>query len=451
MALRTGIAARSHAAARRSRRQLSSALCLLAVLAATATALTALPAAYAGDSDVTDAERSSERHGRNLEDSSKRECAFGEGDSGERGEEIESGEGRRRSRRELQARYAIQQALLDLWSEQYHLSPSPSSPPPLLHLPTSFALLSSSPPHPLNPSAASSFFSAFPIPPSLPPPSPPHLEDCIARTSARLRLEMQDSAGTGEFGGAEGAGGVGGQGSGGQGGGEGGSGGGGGGVRRRRMRRRGGWREVVMSGKSIGAMLKHTPRPPWIRGPDSSLLPFTRIAQRDIWLHQFPPSACSLPPAPPSSASPPPRAPRFLLLPWPRIGAQREGAGPTGPEGTGTGAGGAGAAGGRVEEEVASRVVATAAALAVGLATGRIVVPVDQSSAVLGKGEGDVTSDAERCEGDFLPLPLLPTHILCLPIFSPPSRCLRQSQPSIRPCRLGAAAAVRRPSGVVTT
>ncbi|CAI5954049.1 unnamed protein product [Closterium sp. NIES-64] len=141
-----------------------------------------------------------------------------------------------------------------------------------------------------------------------------------------------------------------------------------------------------------------------VRGSDTSLLPFTRMAQRDVWLHQFPPSSCSPPPTPPAS-TPPPRAPRFLLLPWPQFNTQgEESAAAAEAAATGTESSGAAGAGGRVaeEEEVASGVVAVAAALAVGLATGRIVVPVDQGSALLGEQgarQGSESNAAELCEG----------------------------------------------------
>ncbi|CAI7892641.1 unnamed protein product, partial [Closterium sp. NIES-54] len=34
------------------------------------------------------------------------------------------------------------------------------------------------------------------------------------------------------------------------------------------------------------------PQPPWIRGSDAANLGMTRVAQRDIWEHQFPPNRC---------------------------------------------------------------------------------------------------------------------------------------------------------------
>ncbi|CAI5515524.1 unnamed protein product [Closterium sp. Naga37s-1] len=44
----------------------------------------------------------------------------------------------------------------------------------------------------------------------------------------------------------------------------------------------------------------NVPQPPWVRGSDSSNLASTRVAQRDIWAHQFPPPS----PLPPHATAP---------------------------------------------------------------------------------------------------------------------------------------------------
>ncbi|CAI6007014.1 unnamed protein product [Closterium sp. NIES-64] len=45
------------------------------------------------------------------------------------------------------------------------------------------------------------------------------------------------------------------------------------------------------------------PQPPWVRGSDAGNLPLTRVAQRDLWAHQFPASCAGK---------------RLLLLDWPK-------------------------------------------------------------------------------------------------------------------------------------
>ncbi|CAI6003661.1 unnamed protein product [Closterium sp. NIES-64] len=56
---------------------------------------------------------------------------------------------------------------------------------------------------------------------------------------------------------------------------------------------------------------EEVPQPPWIRGPDEANLPLTRVVQRDIWRHQFPPGDCT--------------DKRLLIAKWPKPGGHGAG------------------------------------------------------------------------------------------------------------------------------
>ncbi|GJP53313.1 hypothetical protein CLOM_g12466 [Closterium sp. NIES-68] len=135
-----------------------------------------------------------------------------------------------------------------------------------------------------------------PLPPSAialpaPVPPPPHLEDCVALTAWRWAQE-QGEAGEGRGEGRDG--GVSGQGE------ESGKGG--------RLGEGGESGEGAQEGGGRGkfpqwASQAH-PQPPWILGSDAANLGMTRVAQRDIWAHQFLPGGdCS--------------KERLLLVDWP--------------------------------------------------------------------------------------------------------------------------------------
>ncbi|CAI5481896.1 unnamed protein product [Closterium sp. Yama58-4] len=81
--------------------------------------------------------------------------------------------------------------------------------------------------------------SAISLPPSIPPP--PHLEPCSARTAIRQAAERRGEGGE------------------------------------------------LPPWAQGNAACGNVPQPPWVRGSDSSNLASTRVAQRDIWAHQFPP------------------------------------------------------------------------------------------------------------------------------------------------------------------
>ncbi|CAI5930560.1 unnamed protein product [Closterium sp. NIES-64] len=91
--------------------------------------------------------------------------------------------------------------------------------------------------------------SAISLPPSIPPP--PHLEPC-SRTAIRQAAERRGEGG------------------------------------------------ALPPWAQDNAACGNVPQPPWVRGSDSSNLASTRVAQRDIWAHQFPPPS----PLPPHAAAP---------------------------------------------------------------------------------------------------------------------------------------------------
>ncbi|CAI5507877.1 unnamed protein product [Closterium sp. Naga37s-1] len=140
--------------------------------------------------------------------------------------------------------------------------------------------------------------SAIALPPRVPPP--PHLEDCVALTAWRWAQE-QGEAGEGGKGGKAGSRGE--DGDVGEGKGE-----------ASGKTGKVGAEKKGESGEGLQGMggrgelppwaAQAHPQPPWILGSDAANLAMTRVAQRDIWAHQFPPGGdCS--------------EDRLLLVDWP--------------------------------------------------------------------------------------------------------------------------------------
>ncbi|CAI7821553.1 unnamed protein product [Closterium sp. NIES-54] len=145
--------------------------------------------------------------------------------------------------------------------------------------------------------------SAIALPPRVPPP--PHLEDCAALTAWRWAQEQGEAGEEGE------AGGAGETGEGGKAGrvGETGEAGGEIGKTGEVGEGKGGESGEGAQGRGERGKLppwaaQPHPQPPWILGSDAANLAMTRVAQRDIWAHQFPPGGgCS--------------RERLLLVDWP--------------------------------------------------------------------------------------------------------------------------------------
>ncbi|CAI5985721.1 unnamed protein product [Closterium sp. NIES-65] len=140
--------------------------------------------------------------------------------------------------------------------------------------------------------------SAIALPPRVPPP--PHLEDCVALTAWRWAQEQWE-AGEGGEGGKSGSGGEAGD----VGEGKGEASGETGKVGAEKKGESGeGLQGMGGRGKLPPWAAQSHPQPPWILGSDAANLAMTRVAQRDIWAHQFPPGGdCS--------------NERLLLVDWP--------------------------------------------------------------------------------------------------------------------------------------
>ncbi|GJP29117.1 hypothetical protein CLOM_g11305 [Closterium sp. NIES-68] len=169
----------------------------------------------------------------------------------------------------VSGRHQHAQLLFDAWDSAYGLSANVTAPPPAVRLPISLA-------------AAAAAITAAPgdadvavgAAGRVSVPAAPHLEDCARVTRRRMQAEQRGGSGPGA-GGALGA---------------------------------PAWAQVKEGGEQ-------GPLPPWIRGADEDNLALTRIAQTDLWLHQFHPNCSSSPP--PSSSSSPPSSPvRFLVVEW---------------------------------------------------------------------------------------------------------------------------------------
>ncbi|CAI5985620.1 unnamed protein product [Closterium sp. NIES-64] len=140
--------------------------------------------------------------------------------------------------------------------------------------------------------------SAIALAPRVPPP--PHLEDCVALTAWRWAQEQWE-AGEGGEGGKSGSGGEAGD----VGEGKGEASGETGKVGAEKKGESGeGLQGMGGRGKLPPWAAQSHPQPPWILGSDAANLAMTRVAQRDIWAHQFPPGGdCS--------------NERLLLVDWP--------------------------------------------------------------------------------------------------------------------------------------
>ncbi|CAI7853480.1 unnamed protein product [Closterium sp. NIES-54] len=155
--------------------------------------------------------------------------------------------------------------IIQAWDAAYGLSANLTAPPPAVRLPVSLAAAASAiTAAPGDADVAVGAEGRVSVPPA------PHLEDCARVTWRRAQAEWRR-------GGRQGAGGE---------------------------MSAPAWAQVQEGGQQ-------GPLPPWIRGADEDNLALTRIAQTDLWLHQFPPS-CS--PSSPSSSSAAPV--RFLLVEW---------------------------------------------------------------------------------------------------------------------------------------
>ncbi|CAI5495884.1 unnamed protein product [Closterium sp. Naga37s-1] len=141
---------------------------------------------------------------------------------------------------------------------------------------------------------------AFPLPPER-SPSPP--TDCAALTAWRWAQEQGDAGDTGDAGEAGGTGEAGETGETGDVG-EGGKARGVGETGEARGESKEGSQVSGERGKLPPWAAQAHPQPPWILGSDAANLAMTRVAQRDIWAHQFPPGGdCS--------------KDRLLLVDWP--------------------------------------------------------------------------------------------------------------------------------------
>ncbi|CAI5489872.1 unnamed protein product [Closterium sp. Naga37s-1] len=167
--------------------------------------------------------------------------------------------------------------------------------------------------------------SAMRIPASLPPP--PHLEDCASRTAFRLATERRGARGKAIENGTP-------QGVGGEGEGD------------------------APEWARASAACANVPQPPWVRGADAANLGSTRVVQRDLWAHQFPPGPCE--------------GRRLLLVHWPHPDVPSTDAHGSNSE-SGVGRIGLGAS------EVAEQLVAMAGALSVAVSSQRVLVPMPGS------------------------------------------------------------------------
>ncbi|CAI7923554.1 unnamed protein product [Closterium sp. NIES-53] len=232
--------------------------------------------------------------------------------------------------------------------------PSCPSPMPRFSSPLPFPSLPPPTPPPTSPSRQSwetlyGLSADSPLPPSaislLPSiPPPPHLEPCSARTAVRQAAERRVEGG------------------------------------------------ALPPWAQDNAACGNVPQPPWVRGSDSSNLASTRVAQRDIWAHQFPPPS----PLPPHATAPASagdgaaaadtddaaaaaaacEGKRFLLVQWPEDTKSTSNSSST-TTGSSSNSSSEGSSGrGWSHESLAGQLQGMSVALRVAFTSGRVLVPM---------------------------------------------------------------------------